>query len=188
TINSAPAQPGQAVDDQDIVKLGGQILAQPAETQTILFNKPAGYIVSRNGQGSPTIYDLLPAEFHNLKPIGRLDKDSSGLLLLTNDGQLANKLTHPKFLKQKIYEIELNKPLAVSDQSKIEQGIILADGRSRLSLKGLGKTWTITMHEGRNRQIRRSFAALGYQTIKLHRTQFGNYYLSNLKSADHIII
>lgn len=181
TINSAPAQLGQDVGDQDIVKLYGHRLTRPAESKTIIFNKPTGYIVGRDGQGSPTIYDLLPPEFHKLKPAGRLDKDSSGLLLLTNDGQLGQQLTHPKFAKQKIYEIELNKPLAKLDQSKIEKGTMLTDGLSQLSLKGSNKTWTITIHEGRNRQIRRTFAALNYQVTKLHRTQVGDYQLNGLK-------
>src|SRR5690606_28032606 len=134
-------------------------------TVTIMLNKPVGYVVSRAGQGSRTIYDLLPPEYHHLKPIGRLDKDSSGLLLLTNDGQLAQDLTHPQYQKIKIYEVELNiPPLQPHRETSSNHGVELDHGNSRLILDPLeddgGRSWRFTMHEGRNRQIRRTFAAL----------------------------
>jgi 23S rRNA pseudouridine2605 synthase len=185
TINDRPAEPGAQVSDADTVTLDGQPIKRIDQTITILLNKPVGYVVSRDGQGSQTIYDLLPPEYHRLKPVGRLDKDSSGLLLLTNDGQLANKLTHPRYSKTKIYEAELDKPLSPSDKQEIEQGIELDDGVSQLQLKPLGKDdrhWQVTMSEGRNRQIRRTFAATGHTVTKLHRTNFGDYGLdSSLK-------
>ena len=101
-VNGRPPTAGQQVTDEDQINLDGQTLQKPAAT-TIMMNKPVGYVVSRDGQGSQTIYDLLPEEYQGLKPIGRLDKDSSGLLLLTNDGTLAQELTHPKYHKQKVY-------------------------------------------------------------------------------------
>lgn len=176
-----------AVDIQpsDKVRLDGQLLASPgSEHQTILFNKPKGYIVSRDGQGSRTIYDILPPELAMLKPVGRLDKDSSGLLLLTDDGQLAHELTHPSFRKTKIYEVTLDQPLQPLHRQMISEiGISLEDGVSRLGLErledGNDQKWRITMHEGRNRQIRRTFAGVGYTVTQLHRTQFGNYALPN---------
>lgn len=180
-VNGAAAQAGQQVEQSDTVTLGSRRIVLPYTTQTIMLNKPAGYVCSRDGQGSATIYDLLPPELHHLKPVGRLDKDSSGLLLLTNDGQLAHELTHPKFEKEKVYEVELDKPLVLEDKAKIEQGVKLEDGLSALRLKGDGKDWTIAMNEGRNRQIRRTFAALGYKVAKLHRTQFGEYELASTK-------
>ncbi|MGH7195365.1 MAG: pseudouridine synthase [Candidatus Saccharimonadales bacterium] len=190
-INGQPAQIGQAVSQQDAVKLHGQTIKLPATSQTIIFNKPAGYVVSRDGQGSPTIYDILPKNFHNLKPVGRLDKDSSGLLLLTNDGQLAQKLTHPRFAKQKIYEVELNKPLAPKDKTKLDRGIKVDNYLSRLRLSKIAisnsqvdnRSWRVAVSQGRNRQIRRTFAALNYRVIKLHRTNFGDYILSGLPSG-----
>jgi 23S rRNA pseudouridine2605 synthase len=121
--------------------------------------------------------------------VGRLDKDSSGLLLLTNDGQLAYDLTHPSSQKEKIYEIKLEKPLTPGDKTRIEQGLMLEDGVSKLALKSLdktGHTWQVTMHEGRNRQIRRTFATLDYDVQKLHRVQFGPYRLKNLAVGSHI--
>lgn len=183
-VNSQPSTSGHAVTDADIVTLDGKTLAVVA-AQTIAFNKPAGYVVSRNGQGSSTIYDLLPAEYHHLKPIGRLDKDSSGLLLLTSDGNLANELTHPSRQKRKQYEVTLDTSLQPLHRQIInDTGIILEDGRSQLQLERLiegdDRQWLVTMHEGRNRQIRRTFAALGYTVMRLHRTQFGTYNLNNL--------
>lgn len=184
-VNGESAQPGQNVAEQDQVTLDGMpLLAE--HIQTILLNKPVGSVVSRTGQGSSTIYDLLPPEFHHLNPVGRLDKNSSGLLLLTNDGQLAQQLTHPRHQKTKVYELELDKPLTPIDRDKVSQGVLLGDGLSRLQLtpRHNTRTWQVTMHEGRNRQIRRTFAALGYEVTRLHRTHFGPYALNDLKSGD----
>lgn len=186
TINGKLAILGQVVSESDKVVFDGRTLAidsMAAPLQLIMLNKPTGYVCSRAGQGSKTIYELLPREFHNLKPIGRLDKDSSGLLLLTNDGKLAHALTHPSFHKEKIYTVKLDKPLTHEGKANIEQGINLEDGRSKLTLGGIGKEWQITMYEGRNRQIRRTFAALGYTVTALHRTQFGPYVLGSLAAG-----
>ncbi len=186
-VNGKPAQPGQDVTDRDQVTLDGQPLGAGQPAQTILLHKPAGYVVSRDGQGSKTIYDLLPPELHHLKPVGRLDKESSGLLLLTNDGQLAYELTHPSFQKTKVYETTLDAPLAPLHQQMIaDMGVQLEDGRSQLSLEKLDETgmnWRVRMHEGRNRQIRRTFAALGYRVTRLHRTEFGAYSLKDLPAG-----
>jgi 23S rRNA pseudouridine2605 synthase len=182
-VNGRPPTAGQQVTDEDQINLDGQTLQKPAAT-TIMMNKPVGYVVSRDGQGSQTIYDLLPEEYQSLKPVGRLDKDSSGLLLLTNDGTLAQELTHPKYQKQKVYEIELDKPLEPLHQQMINDvGIQLDDGPSRLQLEKLddARHWRVRMAEGRNRQIRRTFSALGYEVTKLHRTQFGGYQLNELE-------
>lgn len=188
TVNGSQADPGYNVSPSDTVKRGRQEL-KPVETvTTIMLNKPVGYVCSRDGQGSKTVYDLLPKELHNLKPVGRLDKDSSGLLLLTNNGGLANELTHPKFQKEKVYEVELDKPLQPGDEISIEMGITLEDGHSELRLSGRGKNWIITMSEGRNRQIRRTFDMLGYTVAKLHRTKFGPHHLGDLKTGKFINI
>lgn len=179
-VSGRIAKMGQDVTSQDSVRLDNHELV-PTANQTIILNKPAGYVVSRDGQGNPTIYDLLPRKYHGLKPVGRLDKDSSGLLLLTNDGKLANELTHPSFQKEKVYHVELNQTLTPKDKFKIERGVELEDGKSALQLDGQGKDWKVTMHEGRNRQIRRTFASLGYTVTKLHRLKFGDYELDVLE-------
>lgn len=187
-VNGRLPQPGQDIAASDNVTLDSRTLTTDVDTITIMLNKPVGYVVSRDGQGSPTIYDLLPPELHHLKPIGRLDKDSSGLLLLTNNGQLAHELTHPSFQKTKVYEVELDKPLEPLHRQMIsDHGITLEDGNSKLQLErveeGNDKAWKVTMHEGRNRQIRRTFYALGYKVTKLHRTHFGSYTLGGLEQG-----
>lgn len=187
-VNGQLATPGQDVTETDKVTLDNKPLDSSVTqraTTTILFNKPAGYVVSRDGQGSKTIYDLLPSEYRQLKPVGRLDKNSSGLLLLTNDGTLANELTHPSHQKTKVYEILLDKPLQPLHHQMInDYGVMLDDGPSKLQLErlhdGNDKAWKVTMHEGRNRQIRRTFRALGYTVETLCRTTFGPYTLGDI--------
>ena len=193
SVNGKTASVGQDVSNQDIVSYNGQTvrISDDNQIQTIMFNKPEGYVCSRNGQGSRTIYELLPEALRQLKPVGRLDKDSSGLLLLTNDGNLAHQLTHPSFQKVKHYDITLDKPLAPLHRQLIaDHGIQLEDGPSRLQLdrkiEGNDSTWQVTMHEGRNRQIRRTFAALGYTVIKLHRTSIGPYELNDLQPGKYL--
>jgi 23S rRNA pseudouridine2605 synthase len=181
-LNGVVPSSGHDVKDGERVTLDNRAITPDVKTITIMMNKPVGYVVSRNGQGSQTIYSLLPLQYHKLKPVGRLDKDSSGLLLLTNDGDLANELTHPSKQKTKTYQLTLNLPLQPLHRQMIsDHGIELEDGNSRLQLERReddnDKEWTVTMHEGRNRQIRRTFGSLGYDVIKLHRTQFGPYTL-----------
>ncbi len=186
-VNGVMAKLTDITDDDDQIELDGQNLKK-TKIKTIILNKPAGYVCSRNGQGSKTIYDLLPSNFHNLKPVGRLDKDSSGLILLTNNGELAQKLTHPSERKEKVYRITLDKKLLEADKDHIEDGIELDDGKSRLILEGHELEWIVRMHEGRNRQIRRTFDALGYRVEKLHRTDFGPYKLKHLTSGEYQVL
>jgi 23S rRNA pseudouridine2605 synthase len=183
-VNGMAPPAGHDVIPADRVTYRGKQLAL-AQTRTIMLNKPAGFVVSRDGQGSDTIYDLLPAEFHSLKPVGRLDKYSSGLLLLTNDGALAQELTHPSYQKSKVYEVILSKALAPLHRQMIQDhGVQLEDGPSSFELERLKDgddgQWRITMRQGRNRQIRRTFLALGYGISRLHRTHFGDYDLKDL--------
>jgi len=191
-VNNQHPSTGYDVQPDDVVSLGDKVL-HIQESQTILFNKPAGYICSRDGQGGQTIYDLLPPELYNLKPVGRLDRESSGLLLLTNDGELAQKLTHPSHQKTKVYEVSINKELQPLHRQMIsDYGVHLEDGPSKFELErlqeGNDKAWRVRMHEGRNRQIRRTFASLGYTVTKLHRTHFGTYTLNDLKSGMYKLV
>lgn len=189
TLNSGTPSAGHDVRPSDTVELDGRPISLPAATLTIMLNKPVGYVCSRDGQGSPTVYDLLPPELHRLKTVGRLDKDSSGLLLLTDDGDLANRLTHPRYSKEKVYEVTLDKPLSDPDLTRLEEGVRLDDGPSKLKVRGgRGESITIVMSEGRNRQIRRTFAALGYEVMDLHRIQFGPYKLDTCPRGEHRII
>jgi len=194
TVNGLPAPTGHDVISSDKVRFQGKeyTLSQvedPSHKQTIIFNKPIGYVTSRDGQGSQTIYDMIPEQYHNLKPVGRLDKYSSGLLLLTNDGDLAQELTHPKHQKNKIYEVKLSQPLAPLHRQMIQDhGVALDDGPSKFELERLTDgddySWRITMRQGRNRQIRRTFLALGYGVSSLHRSQFGDYKLDDIKTGE----
>lgn len=193
TIGGRPATPGQHATPTDSIALDGRPIDtsnafDSSKRTTIMLNKPAGYVVSRKGQGSKIVYELLPDHFGQLKPIGRLDKDSSGLLLMTDDGTLANELTHPSRRKRKVYEAELDKLLSDSDKVAIERGVMLDDGLSHLILSGQGKAWNVAMYEGRNRQIRRTFAALGYRVQKLHRIQFGPYELGSLAPGRYVVV
>lgn len=183
-VNSKKPVEGQQISSDDIVYLDGREIKTDTKLQTIILNKPTGYVCSRDGQGSKTIYDLLPASLRHLNTVGRLDKDSSGLLLLTNDGELAQQLAHPKYQKTKVYKAKLNKPLEPIHQQMISDiGVSLEDGLSKFAVEKSGEILKITMREGRNRQIRRTFESLGYEVIKLHRTQFGSYNLGNIKEA-----
>ena len=188
-VNGQAPQPGHDVGGSDVVTLDNRRITPAVKTITIMFNKPPGIVVSRDGQGAETIYDLLPPEYRQLNPVGRLDKYSSGLLLLTNDGQLHQDLTHPSRQKVKIYEVFLDKPLQpLHRQIVSDHGLTLQDGVSKLQLDRLKDgddgAWQVTMHEGRNRQIRRTFEALGYRVTHLHRTHFGPYSLGGLKQGN----
>lgn len=183
-LNNTVATVGDRVRQGDVVFTNGKQLKAVAQPNFlyVLMNKSVGYVCSRRQQGdTPTIYSLLPKEYDHLKTVGRLDKDSSGLILLTNDGDFAHKLTHPSFVKIKKYQVQLNKPLAPLHHQMInDYGVDLPDGKSKLVLEGSDTDWTVTMHEGRNRQIRRTFEALGYTVVRLHRTQFGSFLLTDI--------
>ncbi len=185
-INEAVALNGQQVLENDVVRLDGALVSTPKENLTIALHKPVGYVCSRNGQGSRTIYDLLPKDLHNLKPVGRLDKDSSGLILLTNDGEAAHEMTHPSFQKTKIYHVTLDKPLAVEDKIRLSSGVKVENYISHLGVSELNNGgYRIEMTEGKNRQIRKTFSSLGYRVTTLHRTHFGIYSLADIPVGHH---
>ena len=183
SINGKAAKLGERFKEGDEIKLGEKMISKTREEKKyVIFNKPRGYVCSRKKQGeNETIYAILPKEFSALKPVGRLDKDSSGILVLTNDGDFAFRMTHPKFQKVKEYIVSLDTPLQPIHQQMIADfGINLPDGKSQLGLERLDdsrKNWKVIMSEGRNRQIRRTFSAIGYEVEKLHRTVFGSYIL-----------
>ncbi len=184
-VNGVTALTAQDVKPEQQVTLDNQVLNPAAKTILLMINKPIGYIVSRKGQGAPTIYSLLEQQYKNLKPIGRLDKDSTGLLLMSNNGELINHLAHPSFNKQKVYSVVLNKELTTEARKQIEKGLLLDDGLSKMKIEDISsKHLTVILTEGRNRQIRRTFKALGYDVVKLERTAFGSYRLGDLKPGE----
>lgn len=190
TINSVAAELGARINDEDQIAVSGKPIAANTPKRYIIFHKPTGYVCSRRAQANaPTIYSLLPDNFRELKPVGRLDKDSSGLLLLTNDGDFAHRQTHPSFHKQKIYYVTLDEDLQPLHQQMINQHQIKVDDwPSRITLDRQDeqnrRDWKVAMSEGRNRQIRRTFEALGYSVVSLHRTNFGNYSLGDIQVGD----
>ncbi|MBR0468060.1 rRNA pseudouridine synthase [Candidatus Saccharibacteria bacterium] len=201
-IDEKPAILGARIDKNNKVCCNKKIIPFETDYLYIAFNKPVGYVCSRRAQGgTPTLYELLPKEYQKLKTVGRLDKDSSGLILLTNDGDFAYQMTHPKFHKEKVYEVTLDRPLEPLHQQMIsDYGVMLDDGLSKftvikdelatpLSAGSAERThFTVILTEGRNRQIRRTFAALGYRVTALHRVQFGKYQLSGLKPGKYVTI
>ena len=193
-INHQPAIIGQKITPNDQITVNNQPLQVQNRPQLIAVNKPTSVTCSRRHQkGDRTIYDLLPKQLHHLKTVGRLDKNSSGLILMASDGDFIHRMTHPSFQKTKVYKVRLDLDLAPLHQQMINDfGVALADGRSQLQLSRLSdehrRDWQVTMSEGRNRQIRRTFSALGYEVIKLHRIQFGPYQLTSLKPGEFTII
>lgn len=192
-INGSPAVIGARVTATDEVTVNGKSVDTTTPFVYVALNKPVNYVCSRKQQGdSPTIYNLLPQEYHSLKPVGRLDRDSSGIILLTNDGDFALRMTHPRYTKVKRYEVSVDRPLEPLHQQMISDfGVDLDDGRSQLTLERVSDDrtdWIVTMSEGRNRQIRRTFAALGYTVTRLHRTDFGAYSLENLEPGQFRLV
>ncbi len=192
-VDGMVAELGGRVAEGQTVTVNDKPVEQRKNFTYLALNKPIGYVSSRKQQGdNPTLYELIPKELHNLKPVGRLDKDSSGLLLLSDDGDFTFQMTHPKFHKIKNYEVSLGRALEPLHQQMIsDYGIQLDDGPSKLSLERQDDSrqhWVVSMHEGRNRQIRRTFAALGYTVSKLHRTHFGDYVLTSLKPGEYELL
>lgn len=190
TINGEKAQLGAQVHPGDTVQVKDKDVAPDTAFIYLALHKPVGYVCSRKQQGeNPTIYELVPRQYHSLKPVGRLDRDSSGLLLLTNDGDFAHQMTHPSHYKVKRYEVTIDRGLEPLHQQMINDfGVDLPDGKSQLTLERITddrQQWVITMTEGRNRQIRRTFAALGYAVTALHRTDFGPYHIGNLPAGEY---
>ncbi len=182
-VNHEAAAPGTQVESSDTVTLDGARLELSRSYSYVMLHKPRGYITSRRQQGDdPTIYDLLPEKLHTLRPIGRLDRDSSGLLLLSDDGPFINQLTHPSYEKSKIYDLTLTHTLSASDLASLARGVELEDGLSRPEVvRANGRRIRVSLSEGRNRQLRRTFGALGYTVDDLHRVQIGPYKLAGLQ-------
>jgi 23S rRNA pseudouridine2605 synthase len=167
---------------RDHVKVDGKLVhAEPA--QTIMLHKPAGFVSTRNDPNArDTIFDLLPKKFSRLFNIGRLDAQTEGLILLTNDGDLAQRLTHPSYKIDKEYEVTLSRPWDPALAPKLFEGIFLDGKRARIQqLHSRGpKRLRVVLRQGINRQIRRMFHEIGYEVKRLVRIRIGNLWLSDL--------
>ena len=157
----------------------------------VLLNKPKGYVTtSEDPQNRKTVMDLVRnACMERIYPVGRLDRNTTGVLLLTNDGEMASKLTHPKFLKKKIYHVYLDRNVTAADLRQIAEGITLEDGDIRADAVDYAsetdkKQVGIEIHSGKNRIVRRIFASLGYNVVKLDRVYFAGLTKKNVKRGD----
>ncbi len=177
----------------DRVTVDGRTVAPARAHIHLALNKPAGVMVTaRDPQGRPTVFDLLGEHSdRRLFPVGRLDYDTSGLLLLTDDGELANRLLHPRYKVAKEYVATVRGIPAEKDLRALRQGIELEDGRTQPaeaeltgSARGLSEV-RIVIREGRNRQVRRMLAAVGHEVKALRRTAFGPIRLGRLKEAGY---
>lgn len=164
----------QVKEDDDVRVNGRQIHA--ATPVTLLLHKPRGFVVTRSDErGRRTVYDLVPPEYSTLFHVGRLDKESEGLLLMTNDGALAQRLTHPSHTIEKEYEVTLDKTFAPVHQEKLLKGFHIEGGRAKFErLRILApKVIQVTLRQGLKRQIRLMLYAMGYEVERLRRTRIG---------------
>ena len=190
------------VNGEVVTELGTKVLRtdevlfhdQPVKMEKkvyVLLNKPKDYVTtSDDPQQRKTVMDLVKGACEErIYPVGRLDRNTTGVLLLTNDGDLASKLTHPKFLKKKIYHVYLDKAVTAHDMQQIAEGITLDDGdikadaieyASETDKKQVG----IEIHSGKNRIVRRIFESLGYKVVKLDRVQFAGLTKKNIRRGD----
>ena len=171
---------------------GRAVYLEPIHPVCLMLNKPKNIISTASDErGRRTVLDILPKKYRHLRlyPAGRLDKDSTGLLLLTNDGELTYRLTHPRFEHRKEYLIHVDGRLKPGDKRRLEQGIELEDGITHPAVVREVKSsppfnYSIEIHEGRKRQVHRMFAALGYRVPALKRVRIGNISLGELKEGD----
>ena len=172
-------EPGHKVSSKDDIRVNGKKIFLAKNLVYILLNKPKDYITTTDDpQGRKTVLDIIrKATPERIYPVGRLDRNTSGVLLLTNDGELSQKLTHPSNEVKKVYHVTLNKPLDKKDFDHILKGVTLEDGPASVDLLAYAdakdKTQIgVEIHSGRNRIVRRIFEALGYDVKNLDRVVF----------------
>ncbi|HWO84646.1 MAG TPA: pseudouridine synthase [Solirubrobacterales bacterium] len=177
--------PARNVEAGDDVRVNGAPVAAEAR-EVWAVNKPEGVVsTAREPGGRPAVVELVETEAR-LYPVGRLDADSTGLLLLTNDGELANRLTHPRYEVPKTYRARLRAPIADRDLERLRGGVELEDGPTApAKVRRLGeREIEVTLREGRNRQVRRMLEAVGNEVVGLRRVSFGPLRLRGLKVGE----
>lgn len=179
--------PGYRVQPYDVVTIAGKKLTPQRNRVYILLNKPKGFLTTtEDPEDRKTVMDLVNPEdagVERLFPVGRLDRNTTGLILLTNDGDLAQKLSHPSYEIKKVYQVSLNKPLTKTDFDKVVNGVELEDGVANvdaLSYLDTKDELGLEIHSGRNRIVRRIFEALGYEVDKLDRVMYAGLTKKNL--------
>lgn len=180
---------GFSVSEKDKVFIKNE-LVKPKKHEYYRFYKPAGFITTADDEKDrKIIYDLLPPTMHNLKAVGRLDKDSSGLIILTNDGDLINELTHPSIKVPKVYIVSVKGKVHLHHLEKMAQGIEIEKGKiayADTQIKESTNTRTImqiTLYQGLNRQIRKMLDSLGFEVTSLKRIQHATIELEGLKKG-----
>lgn len=181
---------GYLVQDKDKVFVDKKMV-RPVKHEYYKFFKPAGYITTADDEkGRKTIYDLLPENLYHLKPVGRLDKDSTGLLILTNDGELINQLTHPSVKVPKIYLVTVNARVHKHELEQMALGLEIEKGKMAyaditvLEADNSSTTMKITLFQGLNRQIRKMFEHFGYEVKSLKRIQHATVSIEGLKRGE----
>ena len=182
-VNGKTTQDPRFVIDPavDVVSLGKQIVKTPDPKIYLMLNKPIGVITTNSDpQGRRTVFDLVPEEYSRFRlfVVGRLDVDTEGLLILTNDGELTNKLTHPKYQHEKEYEVKIGGELDDKQIRSFKRGMLLEDGRTapakiKQAHASQHITYLLTIHEGRKRQVRRMFEKVGFRVLNLKRVRIG---------------
>ena len=181
---------GASINEKDKVEVCGKTVTQQ-QFKYVIFYKPAGYITTLSDEKDrKTIYDILPAELKSLKPVGRLDKDSTGLLILTNDGDLINALTHPSVKVAKNYRVVAKGKLKLPQLEEMAKGIEIEEGKiayadaSIVEYEGKNTVLNITLYQGMNRQIRKMLDYLGFPVISLKRYSHATLNLDGLKRGE----
>ena len=193
-VNGEVATIGMQVNNNDLIEVEGNIIKKDTDNKVYyLLNKPRGVVTTSSDElGRKTVVDLIDTE-KRIYPVGRLDYDTTGVLLLTNDGELTNKLTHPKNNIEKVYVAKIEGIITGIDINKLKKGVIIDNFKTspaRVKLKSYDKkTQTslveLTIHEGHNHQVKKMFEAVGYNVIKLTRFRFAGMDVKSLKSGEY---
>lgn len=177
--------PARDVDEHSGVEVDGEPV-RPEPREVWALNKPLGVVsTARDPGGNPTVVALVPSR-RRLYPVGRLDADSTGLILLTNDGELAHRLTHPRYGVPRTYRVTMRRVVSGSQLRRLARGVQLSDGPTlpaRVLRKG-ARVLEITLREGRNRQVRRMAEAVGNEVVALRRVRFGSLKLGGLREGE----
>ena len=192
-VNGQIAKLGMSLNEEcDIVELDGKAVPRREKTVVIMLNKPCGVISSASDpEGRRTVNDIVKDVGVRVYNVGRLDINSEGLLLMTNDGDLAYRLTHPKHMVEKTYLVLCNGLVTVEEARKLETGILLEDGMTApakverlVHVDDNRSKFFITIHEGKNRQVRRMVSAIGHDTLRLRRIRIGFLTLGTLRTGE----
>lgn len=197
TVNGEKAQLGDKASNSDVIMIEGKPLKRNVDSKVYyLLNKPRGVVTTSSDElGRKTVVDLIETETR-IYPVGRLDYDTTGALLLTNDGELTNKLTHPSNNIDKVYIAKVKGIITGSDITRLKLGVVIDNFKTspaRVKLKSYDKkTQTslveVTIHEGHNHQVKKMFEAVGYDVIKLSRIRFAFLDVKSLKSGEYRVL